>query len=181
LLNSHGFRKTIESEKDLLAVAGEMIEAAEAEIAYLAPILGFTSQYGFLRAGAKKLIQNGGRVRGATTLSFYYIDAVRELLDIGEDVRHVGNSQEVLTPVRDQKESISSINVFKNDPLFEDRLVAFWSDDPPMRTIYFPPLRRSGQSQLQQQSGSMSCGKASEDVTPAVHGLRENAQSLPSI
>ncbi|MGA7076598.1 MAG: hypothetical protein WBZ42_08680 [Halobacteriota archaeon] len=48
---------------------------------------------------------------------------MRQLLDIGEDVRNVYNSQEVL--VRGQKESISSINVVKNNPLLEDRLVAF--------------------------------------------------------
>ncbi|MGZ4926486.1 MAG: hypothetical protein ACXV4B_08560 [Halobacteriota archaeon] len=126
------FGKTIESVKDLLAVVGEIVEAAETEIAYLVPasLLGFASQNGLLRAGAKKLIQNGGRVRGLTTLSFYYIDVVRPLLDIGEDVRHVGQSQEVLMLVRDKKESISSINVYKDELLLEDPLVAFWSDDP---------------------------------------------------
>jgi hypothetical protein len=80
------FGKTIESARDLLAVAGGMLEAAETEIAYLVSpsILGFASQYDFLRVGAKKLIQNGGRVRGITNLSFYYIDTVRQLLDIGK-------------------------------------------------------------------------------------------------
>jgi hypothetical protein len=32
--------------------------------------------------------------------------------------------------VRNQKESISSINVVTNDLLLEDRLVAFWNDNP---------------------------------------------------
>jgi hypothetical protein len=32
--------------------------------------------------------------------------------------------------VRNKKESISSINVVTNDLLLEDRLVAFWSDNP---------------------------------------------------
>jgi hypothetical protein len=31
--------------------------------------------------------------------------------------------------VRDKKESISSINVYKDDILLEDPLIAFWSDD----------------------------------------------------
>jgi hypothetical protein len=92
------FGKTIESVKDLLAVAGGMVEAAETEIAYLVSpsILGFASQYDVLRVGAKKLIWNGGRVRGITNLSFYYIDTVRQLLDIGEEVRYVGNPNKYL-------------------------------------------------------------------------------------
>jgi hypothetical protein len=102
------FRKTIESVRDLLAVAGEMVEAAETEIAYPVPpsILGFAPQYSFLKAGAKKIMQNGRRVRGITTLSCYYIDAVRQLTDIGEEVRHVGQSQEVLMCATKRRASV---------------------------------------------------------------------------
>jgi len=55
---------------------------------------------------------------------------VRQLLDIGEDVRHVDNSQEVLIFVRDKMESVSSINAVTNELLLNDQIVAFWSEGP---------------------------------------------------
>ena len=82
------------------------------------------------RERAKKLITNGGHVRGIKNISFYYVDAVRQLLDIGEDVRHVDNSQEVLIFVRDKMESVSSINAVTNELLLNDQIVAFWSEGP---------------------------------------------------
>lgn len=55
---------------------------------------------------------------------------MRQLLDIGEDVRHVDNSQEVLIFVRDKMESVSSINAVTNELLLNDQIVAFWSEGP---------------------------------------------------
>jgi hypothetical protein len=136
-------------------IAGQMLDAAEMEIASLIPpsVLSYTSQYAFARERAKKLITNGGHVRGITNISFCYVHAVRQLLDIGEDVRHVDNSQEVLIFVRDKTESVSSINAITNELLLNDQIVAFWSEDPVTLNICYPPSKRPGQRQSLQQSG----------------------------
>lgn len=55
---------------------------------------------------------------------------MRELLDIGGDVPHVNNSQEALLSIRDKNESVSSKNPFKDELLLNDRLVAYWTNDP---------------------------------------------------
>jgi hypothetical protein len=125
------FGKTIETVKDAVAVIAQMIDSAETEIAFIVPPagLGFAAHFSFLRDGAEKLVQKGGHVRGITDISYYYINAARELLDIGEEVRHSGEVQEVLMFVRDKKESISSINVGRKEFLLDDPIVAFWSDD----------------------------------------------------
>jgi hypothetical protein len=125
------FGKTIGTVKAVLAVIAEMMESAETEIAYIVPPagLGFTAQYSFLSDGAKKIVQKGGRVRGITDISHYHVSAARELLNIGEDLRHSGEVQKVLMFVRDRKESISSISVARQEFLLVDPLAAFWTDN----------------------------------------------------
>jgi hypothetical protein len=80
------FWKVVDSVKDFVVIAGQMLQAADSKIAYVVPpsVFKFASQYSLAREAAKKLVQSGGHVLGITSLSFYYIDTVRELLDIGE-------------------------------------------------------------------------------------------------
>jgi len=125
------FGKTIGTVKDAVAVVAQLIDTAQNEIAFIIPPagLGLAAQFSFLTEGAKKLVQNGGRVRGITDISYYYANAARNLLDVGQDVRHSGEVQEVLMFVCDRKESISSINAGRQEFRLYDPLVAFWSDD----------------------------------------------------
>jgi hypothetical protein len=73
---------------------------------------------------------------------------VRELLDIGEDVRLVNNQQEVLF-LCDKTESVSSINPVTEDLVLNDQLVAYWTDDPTYAAYLFSFLKQRGQSQFQ--------------------------------
>jgi hypothetical protein len=121
----------VESVKDALAVASSIIESAQIETAWLLPptMLVFAAQYG-LPKKSKTLIQNGGRVRGVFEISSPYVEVVRSLLDIGENVRHVDEYEGVFFLVGDKKQSISSLHVRTRELSIDDQIVAFWSKDP---------------------------------------------------
>jgi hypothetical protein len=80
--------------------------------------------------GSKDLIQKGGRVRGITTISSPYVKTVSELLDAGVDVRHIENYTGSFMLVADNSQSISSIHLDVQDLSIDDKIVAFWTDDP---------------------------------------------------
>jgi hypothetical protein len=119
----------IDSVKDAIAVVSSVVESAEREIAWLlpAPMLVMGAQY---NVGSKDLIQKGGRVRGITTISSPYVKTVSDLLDAGVDVRHIENYTGSFMLVADNSQSISSIHLDVQDLSIDDKIVAFWTDDP---------------------------------------------------
>jgi hypothetical protein len=119
----------IESVKDAIAVGSNIIESAEKEIAWLvpAPMLVMAAQY---NVESECLIQKGGRVRGITTISSPYLETVSELLDIGVDVRHIEDYTGSFMLVGDKSQSISSVHLDVEDLSLDDKIVAFWTDDP---------------------------------------------------
>ncbi len=123
-------RETIvESVKDAIAVGSTIIESAEREIAWIipAPMLVMAAKY---NVKAKSLIQKGGRVRGITTISSPYVETVSELIDNGEAVRHIEIYTGSFMLVGDKSQSISSIHLNVEDLSLDDKIVAFWTDDP---------------------------------------------------
>jgi hypothetical protein len=120
----------IESVKDALAVGSNIIESAKSEIVWLLPpeMLIFASQFG-LTDKCKTLIENGGRVRGITRVTKTYAKVIGELLDIGEEVRHVDRYQGAFMLVGDKKESISSIYLDLKALSLDEQLRAFWTDN----------------------------------------------------
>jgi hypothetical protein len=121
----------IESVKDAVVVALGIIESAEKEVAWLAPapLLAIATKYG-LNEKSKVLMQKGGRIRGITSISSPYVNAVRELIYIGEEVRNVQKYVGEFMLVGDRSQSISSINVPAEDISLDDKIVAFWTDNP---------------------------------------------------
>jgi hypothetical protein len=121
----------ITSVKDAIAVGAGIIESAEKEISWLvpAPLLVLTARYE-INEKLKLLMQKGGRVRGITTISFPYIASVRELLESGQEVRNIQDYSGIFMLVSDKDQSISSMNVVKEDLSVDDRIVAFWTDNP---------------------------------------------------
>jgi hypothetical protein len=119
----------VESVKDAIAVSSTIVESAEKEIAWLlpAPMLVMAAQY---NVKSKGLIQKGGRVRGITTISSPYVETVSELLEMGEEVRHIENYTGSFMLVADKSQSISSIHLDVQDLSLDDKIVAFWTDDP---------------------------------------------------
>lgn len=127
--------KTIlENVKDIIAAGSTVVESAKNEIIWLLPpqMLVFAGQFG-LTNKSKVLIEKGGRVRGITQISETHLRVVRELLDIGEDVRHVDQYRGEFMVVVDKTECISSIpqqSVNIADLSLDDRVVGFWTDEP---------------------------------------------------
>jgi hypothetical protein len=127
--------KTIlENVKDIIAASLTVVESAKNEIIWLLPpqMLAFAGQFG-LPNKSKVLIEKGGRVRGITQISETDLRVVRELLDIGEDVRHVDEYRGEFMVVVDKTECISSIpqqSVNIGDLSLDDRVVGFWTDEP---------------------------------------------------
>jgi hypothetical protein len=119
----------VESVKDAITVGSIIIESAESEIVWLfpAPMLAMAAQYNLKSRG---LMQKGGRVRGITTSSSPYAETVSVLLDIGVDVRHIENDNGSFLLVGDKSQSISSTNFNVKDLSLDDKIVAFWTDDP---------------------------------------------------
>jgi hypothetical protein len=95
-------------------------------------MLVFAGQFG-VTSKSKALIEKGGRVRGITQISETDLRVVRELLDIGEDVRHVDQYRGEFMVVVDKTECISSIpqqSVNVGDLSLDDRVAGFWTDEP---------------------------------------------------
>lgn len=127
-------KASLKNVKDAIAAGSAIVESAKNEIIWLVPpqMLVFAAQYG-LTNKSKMLIEKGGRVRGITSVSSPYISVVRELLDNGEDVRHVDQYPGEFMLVADKSKSISSIaqqKVDMRDLTLDDRVAAFWTDDP---------------------------------------------------
>jgi hypothetical protein len=123
----------IENVKDVIAVGSSVVESAQNEIIWLLPpqMLVFAGQFG-LTNKSKALIEKGGCVRGITQISGSDLRVVRELLDIGEDVRHVDQYRAEFMVVADSRESISSIpqqSVDLENLSLDDHVVGFWSDE----------------------------------------------------
>ena len=121
----------ITSVTDALAIGSNIIESANNEVVYLSPpsLLVLASQFG-LTDKTKMLIQKGARVRGIADFSYQYIGEMRELLDIGTDVRHISQYQGIFMLVGDRQESISSMSIDVESLSIDTPVVALWSDDP---------------------------------------------------
>ncbi len=116
---------------DAIVLSSEIVKSAENEILWIVPrpTLVYASQFGLIEE-FKTLAQNGVRVRGISDLSYLYIDTVRELLDIGLNVRHFEKYKGVFMVVVDRRKSISSISADAENLAIGDPVVALWSDDP---------------------------------------------------
>ena len=77
--------KIIKSVKELVAVAASLVTSLQAGFLFVTPAdtIALASLFGISEA-AKKLIERGGKVRGITNISYPIIEAVQELLDIGD-------------------------------------------------------------------------------------------------
>ena len=143
----------VESVKDAIAVASTIVESAEKEIAWLlpAPMLVMAAQY---NVQSKSLIQKGGKVRGITTISSRYVETVSKLLESGVDVRHTQNYTGSFMVVADKSQSVSAIYLNVEDISLDDKIVAFWTDDPDYADrTYFQASICSGQKLLMRKSG----------------------------
>jgi len=123
-------RKIITSVTGALDICSNIMDSANNEVVYTPPpsVLVLGSQFS-LRKNAKKLIQKGGCMRSIADFSYPYIEEMRELLEIGEGVRHISHYQGIFLLVGDRKESISSMSIDVESLSIDTPVVALWSDD----------------------------------------------------
>jgi len=116
---------------DIMAVVLNIYDSAKNEISFLAPPF-FVSIAGTLDVlqHAKRFIENGGVVRGITTISRDNVEEAQMRLDIGEDLRHCSTLSEIFMFVGDRKQSISSINIGVREYTRDMPITAFWSESP---------------------------------------------------
>ncbi|MGZ4944120.1 MAG: TrmB family transcriptional regulator [Halobacteriota archaeon] len=86
------------------------------------------SQFG-VNPFAKEFIERGGRVRFVVNVTYPIIDMTRELLDIGEQVRH-SDQLGILFTVLDRRICISAINAELSHFRLDEPLTALYTDDP---------------------------------------------------
>jgi sugar-specific transcriptional regulator TrmB len=121
--------KIIKSTKELVAVAIPLIESMKKEWLIAAPGLAtvVASLFGINDAAAA-FIQQGGKVRAIIDISYTFIDHVREMLSLGEEVRHI-DRHGVMFVVYDRKHSIMPIHIAASAAL-NAPMTALWTDDP---------------------------------------------------
>jgi len=121
--------KIIKSIKELIAIGTSLVSSLERELMYVIPgeMLIFASLYGL--TGTKKLIDDGGRVRVITDISYSTIESAQQLSDIGEDVRHYNKYRGVYFGVWDRKICLNAINVDVRRISLDEPVAVLWTDD----------------------------------------------------
>ena len=120
---------TFKSIKELVATALPLLDSMKQEWLVAVPGLAtvVASLFG-INDAAGEFIQRGGKVRTVVDISYPIIDNVRELLQIGEEVRHI-DQHGVMFVVFDRKNSMTAISnparISLNAPM-----AALWTDDP---------------------------------------------------
>jgi sugar-specific transcriptional regulator TrmB len=122
--------KIIKSIKGLIAVAMPLIDPMQEEWLIAAPayLTVVASLFG-VNDAAYEFIKRGGKVRAIVDISYQVIGPVREMIAIGEEVRHI-DQHGIMFVVFDRKISISAINAeVKRIPLNEP-VSGLWTDNP---------------------------------------------------
>jgi sugar-specific transcriptional regulator TrmB len=122
--------KIIKSVKELTAATISALMSVEEELLWVVPEGGIiiASLFGVTDA-AKNFINRGGKIRGIIDIQFSAIEAVKEILDVGEDVRHFDNYRGIIFGVFDRKICASAIKeaagLSPNSPVS-----MLWTEDP---------------------------------------------------
>jgi len=102
----------ISGVEDIIAVILELFESAQHQAVFLASS-PFVSLAGTLETvkSAEQFVQNGGVLRGITTVSHTNVNEIQKRLDFGEDLRHCDVLSGIFMFVVDRQQSVSSINI----------------------------------------------------------------------
>jgi HTH-type transcriptional regulator, sugar sensing transcriptional regulator len=122
--------KIIKSIKELVAIAIPLIDSLQEEWLVAAPAYAtvIASLFG-INDAAYEFIKRGGKVRAIIDISYQVIEPVREMIAIGEEVRHI-DEHGVTFVVYDRKNSLSAINAEINRISLNEPVSGIWTDDP---------------------------------------------------
>ncbi len=121
--------KIIKTLKELLSLMMPLITLLETE--WLAVVsdaaIVVQAQFGLIPF-TKEFIERGGKVRGVANITYPIIPVVRELLDIGEELRH-SDQLGLLFTIFDRRICISAINAELTRFTLDEPLTALYTDD----------------------------------------------------
>jgi sugar-specific transcriptional regulator TrmB len=123
--------KIIKSIRELVSATITLTSAAKNGFLYVVPgeMLAIASLFG-INAEAKKIVEQGGSIRGISDLRYADIAPAQEVLDIREDLRHYDNYRGVYFAVVDSRHCVSAINVDINRIGLDEPISMFWTNDP---------------------------------------------------
>jgi sugar-specific transcriptional regulator TrmB len=122
--------KIIKSVKELVSVTFTLTSAAKKGFLYIVPaeMLVLSSSFG-INDEAKRMIEQGGRVRGITDIEYADIKPAQEVLEIGEEVRHCDDYRGLYFAVVDERYCVSAINVDIHRISLSEPMSLLWTDD----------------------------------------------------
>lgn len=122
--------KIIKSIKELVAVSLPLIESMKDEWLVAAPAAATIVSFLFgINEAAKEFIERGGKVKAVIDISYDTIEPVREMMRIGEEVRHI-DQHGVTFAIFDRKIAFSVINADVSRISLSQPLAVLWTDDP---------------------------------------------------
>jgi sugar-specific transcriptional regulator TrmB len=139
LAKQHQFRpsdevttfKILESIRDVVGTALPVILSAKEEFLWLSNREGveFGEAFGVVEA-EREFIERGGQCRGIADVMYPLIDIIRHHLDIGADVRHLGDYRGAYYGVFDKQHCFSAINIDVKRLKLDEPLKMLYTDDP---------------------------------------------------
>ncbi|MGZ5521223.1 MAG: TrmB family transcriptional regulator [Halobacteriota archaeon] len=123
--------KIIKSIRELVSATITLTSAAKNGFLYVVPgeMLAIASLFG-INAEAKKIVEQGGSIRGISDVRYADIAPAQEVLDIPEDLRHYDNYRGVYFAVVDSRHCVSAINVDINRIGLDEPISMLWTNDP---------------------------------------------------
>jgi len=123
--------RIIKSVKELVSATITLTSAAKNGFLYVVPgeMLAIASLFG-INAEAKKIVEQGGSIRGISDVRYADIAPAQEVLDIREDLRHYNNYRGVYFAVVDRRHCVSAINVDINRIGLDEPISMLWTNDP---------------------------------------------------
>jgi len=123
--------KIIKNVKELIAIGLASAVAAQKEMLVMSSreIVALSSLFD-VNDEVKRFIERGGACKTIFDIPYSMIDVVREMTEIGEEVRHYGPYSGVFFALIDRKTCFHAINVDMKNISLNQPLAMLYTDDP---------------------------------------------------
>ncbi|MGZ4861931.1 MAG: TrmB family transcriptional regulator [Halobacteriota archaeon] len=121
--------QVLKTLREIVATATPVIEATQKEFLWVVPESGLVSASLWFNEAAKGIMQRGGKALGITDVTYSAIPLVQEVLDIGEEVRHLDGYRGAYYGVFDRKHCISAINIDITSHKLDEPATMLYADD----------------------------------------------------
>ena len=122
--------KIVKSLRELIATALPTLASMEKEWVVVGDAIISVISSLYALEDDKKFLDRGGTIRLITDITYPYVEAIQQHLDIGIDIRHFDEYTGIMFSVFDRKISTSAINVDLKSVSLSQPLSMLWTDDP---------------------------------------------------